>query len=207
MSGNNNTVTVPAGTVADAYLALLAHRGVDYLFANAGTDFVSIVEGLAKAKTLGRKVPTPITAPHENAAISMAHGYYLVTGRPQSAMVHVHVGLANSAMGIINAASDHVPLIMMSGRTPLTEFDRHGSRMTPIQYGQEVRDQGAMVREFVKWDYEMRFAEQATHLVDRAVAIAMSDPYTTPITLRPMIRPDNSKAASGKNGIANRRNP
>ena len=63
MSGNRKTVTIPAGTVAEAYLALLAQRGIDYLFANAGTDFVSIVEGLAKAKALGRAAPTPITAP------------------------------------------------------------------------------------------------------------------------------------------------
>jgi len=28
-----------AGSVAAAYLALLADRGVDYLFGNAGTDF------------------------------------------------------------------------------------------------------------------------------------------------------------------------
>ena len=34
-------------TVADAYLALLADRGVDYFFANAGTDFAPIVEALA----------------------------------------------------------------------------------------------------------------------------------------------------------------
>ena len=34
-------------TVADAYLAILADRGVDYLFANAGTDFAPLIEALA----------------------------------------------------------------------------------------------------------------------------------------------------------------
>ncbi len=35
-------------SVAEAYLALLADRGVEYLFANAGTDFAPIVEAYAK---------------------------------------------------------------------------------------------------------------------------------------------------------------
>ena len=138
MSGNSKTVTVPAGTVADSYLALLAHRGVDYLFANAGTDFVSIVEGLAKAKTLGRKVPTPITAPHENAAISMAHGYYLMTDRPQAVMVHVNVGTANAVAGIANAARCNVPVLMTAGRTPISEAGLPGSRSHLLHWAQEA---------------------------------------------------------------------
>ena len=31
--------TIKTEIVADAYLALLAERGIDYLFANGGTDF------------------------------------------------------------------------------------------------------------------------------------------------------------------------
>ncbi len=46
------------------------------------------------------------------------HGYYLVSARPQAVMVHVNVGLANAVMGAINAASDNVLLLLMSGRTP-----------------------------------------------------------------------------------------
>ncbi|CAN0552275.1 unnamed protein product, partial [Laminaria digitata] len=154
----------------------LKRNGVDYLFANAGTDFAPIIEGLAAQSGNTATMPAPLAIPHETAAIAMAHGYYLVTGRPQAAMVHVNVGLANSIMGLINAASDQIPLFMMAGRTPVTEFDRLGSRMTPIQYGQEMRDQNAMVREFTKWDYELRYPEQVTTLVDRGLAIAMTEP-------------------------------
>ncbi|MHA1107797.1 MAG: thiamine pyrophosphate-binding protein, partial [Alphaproteobacteria bacterium] len=59
-------------TVADAYLALLADRGVDYLFANAGTDFAPLIESLAKAQALGTPHPTAIACPHENTAQHMA---------------------------------------------------------------------------------------------------------------------------------------
>ena len=47
------TKTISSGTVADAYLALLADRGIEYLFANAGTDFAPIIEAYAKAQVEG----------------------------------------------------------------------------------------------------------------------------------------------------------
>ncbi|MBV0912445.1 thiamine pyrophosphate-requiring protein [Anianabacter salinae] len=161
-------------TGAEALLCALKASGIDYLFANAGTDFPPVIEALASLDA--GDIPTPVTIPHETAAVAMAHGYYLVTGKPQAVMVHVNVGLANAVMGVINAASDNVPLVMMSGRTPLTETGRTGSRASPIQYGQEMYDQSAMVREAVKFDYEMRYPEQGSAMVSRAVSLAMSEP-------------------------------
>ena len=112
---------------------------------------------MARAGTAGVELPEALVViSHETAAVAMAHGYYLVTGRPQAVMVHVNVGLANAVMGLINAATDNIPMVMCSGRTPVTEQGHLGSRNLPIHWGQEMRDQGAMVREFVKWDYELR---------------------------------------------------
>src|SRR5260221_3176296 len=70
-----------ARNVAAAYLALLADRGVDYLFGNAGTDFAPIIEAYAKAAQSGVAVPRPILATHENLAVAMAHGYGMVSRR------------------------------------------------------------------------------------------------------------------------------
>src|SRR5215472_18919156 len=53
---------MPAESVAEAYLALLAERGVEYLFANAGTDFAPIVEAYAKAAHTGLPAPKPLIA-------------------------------------------------------------------------------------------------------------------------------------------------
>src|SRR6185503_17240154 len=55
-------------TVSDAYLALMADRGVEYLFANAGTDFAPMIEALARAQALQLPHPRPVTCPHENTA-------------------------------------------------------------------------------------------------------------------------------------------
>ena len=64
--------SVDTGTVADAYLALLADRGVDYFFANAGTDFTPLIEAFAKAAALNLPAPKPIAVPHENVAMALA---------------------------------------------------------------------------------------------------------------------------------------
>ena len=156
-------------------LKSLKANGVDLLFVNSGSDFASVIEAYAADGASG-DLPRPVVAPHEHAAVAMAHGAYLVTGRPQAVMVHVNVGLANSVMGLVNAHADDVPIVMLSGRTPLTEHDRPGARGTPIQVGQEQFDQTAMVRELVKWDYELRYGENAANLASRACAIAASEP-------------------------------
>lgn len=162
-------------TGAASVLAGLKDNGVDYLFANAGTDFPPIIEALAQLGAGGR-APAPVTVPHETASVGMAHGFYLVSGRPQAMMVHVNVGLANAAMGAINAAGDNIPVLLMSGRTPITEAGRPGGRRSPIQYGQEMYDQSSLVRDVVKFHYEMRYPEQGAALVSRAITLAMSEP-------------------------------
>ena len=161
---------------AEGLLARLKANGIDYLFANGGTDFAPLIEGYANGMAKEMPMPVPIIVPHETAAMGMAHGYYLATGRAQAVMVHVNVGLGNCVMGVINAAQENVPMVVMSGRTPLTEFSREGSRMSPVQYAQEMRDQGSMVRELVKWDYELRYGDQVDVLIDRAATLAMADP-------------------------------
>lgn len=170
---NRQQATLTAG---GALLARLKAIGVDYIFANSGTDFPPIIEGLAEAAAKDIALPQALVMPHEGAAMGMAHGYYLATGRSQAVIAHTNVGLANCAIGAINAAVEHIPILLFSGRTPTTEKDRFGTRTVPIGWGQEMRDQTALVREACKWDYELRFPEQALEIADRAYAIANSTP-------------------------------
>lgn len=164
-------------TTAEVYLRLLASRGVDYLFANGGTDFAPIVEAYVKARNEGAKVPEPVVVPHENMGVAMLHGYTMVSGRTQAMMVHVGPGTANTLNGVINAARQNVPMLLTAGRTPLTESgDLAGARNFTIHWAQEHFDQAGMLREFVKWDYELRHPEQVETVVDRALAIAASEP-------------------------------
>jgi acetolactate synthase I/II/III large subunit len=161
---------------AEALIRLLADRGVEYFFGNAGTDFASIIEAFAKLSEVGGHAPIPVTVPHENVAVSMAHGYYLATGRPQAVMLHVNVGTANALCALFNAARENVPLLLLAGRTPITEDGEFGSRTVFIHWGQEMFDQAGMLREIVKWEYELRTPEQVEPVIDRALGLAMSAP-------------------------------
>jgi len=161
---------------AEAFLRALADHGTDYFFANPGTDFPPIVEAFSRAKKTNAKVPKPILVPHENLAVAMAHGAYLMNGRPQAVMVHVNVGTANTINNLINLSRDRVPLILAAGRTPITEKGSFGSRSRPIHWAQEMFDQAGMVRELVKWDYELRVPGQIGDVVARGVEVAMAHP-------------------------------
>jgi acetolactate synthase I/II/III large subunit len=168
--------TKEAGNVAGAYLALLADRGVDYLFGNAGTDFAPLIEAYSQAAQTSIAVPRPILATHENLAVTMAHGYGMLSRRIPAVMVHVSVGTANMICAAMNAARENVAILLTAGRSPLTETGLLGSRDGYIHWAQEMYDQAGMIREIVKWDYELRNGEQLATVVDRALAIAATEP-------------------------------
>ena len=161
---------------AEEYLDALAAHDIEHLFVNPGTDFAPIVEAYARAARTNRKVPTPMVVPHENAAVGMAHGFTMVTGKPQSVMLHTNVGTANAINMLIDASRDRIPMLLSSGRTPFTESGAEGSRSAHIHWAQEMYDQAGMLREMVKWDYEMKRGDQAGTVVDRAMEMASSSP-------------------------------
>ena len=167
----------PRPTLAgEVFLRTLADHGIDYFFANPGTDFPPIVEAFDRAKKTNAKVPKPVLVPHENLAVAMAHGAYLMNGKPQAVMVHVNVGTANTINNLTNLSRDRVPLILAAGRTPITEKGQFGSRSRPIHWAQEMFDQAGMLRELVKWDYELRMPGQVGDVVARAVEVSMAHP-------------------------------
>src|SRR5215470_5729252 len=166
----------PQPTAADVILASLHRHGIEFFFANPGTDFPAIVEGFARARMRDGEVPRPILVPHENLAVAMAHGAYLMTGRPQAVMVHVNVGTANTLNNLINLSRDRIPVLLAAGRTPITEHGTFGARNRPIHWAQEMFDQAGMLREVVKWDYELRVPEQVGDVVSRAYEVAMTSP-------------------------------
>ena len=168
-------ISAPEPTGADLFLQRLSDLGIDTVFANAGTDFPPIVEALSKLAARGQPLRA-IAVPHENLAVSMAYGHYLVSGRPQVIMLHVNVGTANAVCALMNAYRERIPLVVAAGRTPFTETGQVGSRSLFIHWAQEMFDQAGLVRESVKWDYEVRMPEQISAALDRAFSLVASDP-------------------------------
>ena len=163
-------------TVAEAYLIALRKFGVKFVFANGGTDFAPIVEGLLRSTEHGSDLPKFVTVPHENVAMSIASGYYKVAHEPAAVMVHTTVGTANALCGIMNADRGNIPILIAAGRSPATERGHHGSRNIGIHWSQENFDQGSMVRQYTRWDYELRAGQPVNTVVGRALDIAMTEP-------------------------------
>ena len=167
---------VPVENAAQAYLELLKAKGVKYFFVNPGTDSVPINDAFSRFAAEGKESPKLVLVPHEAPATAMAYGYAMVTGEPQVVMVHVNVGTANALCMVMNAQRARVPIIMTAGRTPVTEEGLPGTREGGNHWGQESYDQGSILREYVKWDYELRSTVQLPSIVDRAFKIAKAEP-------------------------------
>ena len=107
-------------STAHHFLEGLIDLGVDYIFANLGTDHVSLIEEMARWDKEGRKHPEMILCPHEVVAVHMAGGYALATGRAQAVFVHVDAGTANACMAIQNLFRYRLPVMLFAGRAPHT---------------------------------------------------------------------------------------
>ena len=168
---------VPVEYGAEAFLELLMANGVEYVFINSGTDTYPIQEAMAKYQALGKSVPRTVLCPHETTAIAAAHGYFMVSRRPQVVLVHVDQGTLQLGGGLHNAQRGRAGIVICAGRAPMTfEGEMPGTRSISIHWNQEQLDQAGVVRNYTKWDYEVRRNENVQHVVQRAFQIAGSEP-------------------------------
>jgi acetolactate synthase-1/2/3 large subunit len=163
--------------VADAFLELIDAHGSDKAFVNPGTDTYPLQEAWARRKERGLKQPEAVLCTHEFTAVSAAHGYYLVTGRPQTVLVHVDAGTANAVGALTNAAGANAGLVLCAGRIPFTcGGETWGGRDNYIMWSQDPFDQAGIVRGYVKWHYELSRPENTASVVARAFQVARNEP-------------------------------
>jgi acetolactate synthase I/II/III large subunit len=164
-------------SAAHYFLEGLVDLGVDYIFANLGTDHVSIIEEIARWDKCGRKHPEIILCPHEVVAVHMAGGYAFATGKCQAVLVHVDAGTANACMAIQNLFRYRLPVMLFAGRAPHTlHGELTGSRDTYVHFVQDPFDIASIVRPYVKWEYSLPSGIVVREALARASAFAHSDP-------------------------------
>jgi acetolactate synthase-1/2/3 large subunit len=164
-------------TASTALLETLRDAGVSYVFANFGSDHPALIEAIAEARAQGRPIPEIITCPNEMVALSAAHGYAQVTGQAQAVVVHVECGTQSLAGAVHNAAKARVPVFIFAGASPFTqEGELKGSRNEFIQWIQDVPDQRGIVRQYMRYDNELRSGRNLPQIVLRALQLAQSDP-------------------------------
>mgnify|MGYP005840466023 CR=1 FL=1 len=178
LSTDERTVTwIQAAETAEAYVEALIAQGVSCLFLNPGTDTFPVQEAVAKRQALGRPVPKVVLCPFEITGLAGAHGYYAATGRPLAVLVHVDVGTQNLGSMLHNAQRGRAAVVISAGRAPYTtDREVRGARDSHIHWLQEQMDQHGIVRNYTKWDYELRRPDQVGEVIVRAFQIAASDP-------------------------------
>jgi acetolactate synthase I/II/III large subunit len=164
-------------TASAAMLEALQEAGVSYIFANFGSDHPALIEAIAEARSLGRPTPAIVTCPNEMVAMTCAHGYAQLTGRAQAVVVHVDCGTQSLGGAVHNAAKARIPVFVFAGLSPSTqEGEATGSRNEFIQWIQDVPDQRGIVRQYMKYDNELRNARNVKQIVHRSLQLAHSDP-------------------------------
>jgi acetolactate synthase-1/2/3 large subunit len=164
-------------TASTAFLDALTEAGITHVFANWGSDHPALIEAIAEARANGREIPAIITCPNEMVALSAAHGFAQVSGRPQAVMVHVECGTQALAGAVHNADKGRVPVLIFAGASPYTQNgELPGSRNEFIQWIQDVHDQRGIVRGYMRYDNEIRSGHNIKQLVHRAMQFARSDP-------------------------------
>jgi acetolactate synthase-1/2/3 large subunit len=176
-TGERRLVTTPVEDGAEAFVEMLNNNGVDYLFLNSGTDTFPILEAIERRIEQERIVPKIILCIDETTAMFAAHGYYQLTGRAQAVLVHVDAGTINIGGAYHDAQRDRAAIVVCAGRAPSTfGGEARGGKDMNIHWIQEQPDQAGIVRNFTKWDYELRNLESVNWVVQKAFQVAQTEP-------------------------------
>ena len=162
---------------SDALMASMKLGGVDHLFFVSGSEIAFYQESAAKAREREWPAPRLVTMTHEGAALNAAIGSSMVSGQPAATAVHVDVGTLNYGAGIHTAWRGGYPVLMMAGAGPRAyPGTMTGGRDGGIQWVQEPRDQGEIVRQYTKHDHRLEHQDNPGLMVSRLLQVAMSDP-------------------------------
>jgi len=155
---------------SDAIAATLRELDIPYVALNPGASYRGLHDSLVNY--LGNTRPRMLLCLHEESAVALAHGWAKVTGRPMGAIVHSNVGLMHATMAIFNAWCDRMPIIVL-GATGAVDAMR---RRPWIEWIHTARDQGALIRNYTKWDDQPASVGAAQEAILRANMIAQTAP-------------------------------
>ena len=155
---------------SDAIAAMLRALDIPYLALNPGASYRGLHDSIVNY--LGNERPQMLLCLHEEAAVAIAHGYAKASGRLMGVVLHSNVGLMHGSMAIFNAWCDRVPMLILGATGP---WD--AARRRPwIDWIHTASDQGALVRDYTKWDNQPASVPAAYEALLRAVQMAETAP-------------------------------
>jgi thiamine pyrophosphate-dependent acetolactate synthase large subunit-like protein len=166
---------VERGSVAiewgsDALVELLSRLGLPYVALVPGSSYRGLHDSLVNYN--GNRDPQMLVCLHEEHAVAIAHGYAKVTGSPMAVAVHSNVGLMHATMAIYNAYCDRVPMLVIGATGPVDAAQRRPW----IDWIHTSADQGALIRDYTKWDDQPASVEAALDSLARAHEVTRAAP-------------------------------
>jgi thiamine pyrophosphate-dependent acetolactate synthase large subunit-like protein len=152
--------------IADALRAL----DVPYIALTPGASYRGLHDSIVNY--LGNTKPQMLLCLHEEAAVAIAHGYAKVTGKAMVTAVHSNVGLMHATMAMFNAWCDRMPVVVLGATGPVDA----AKRRPWIDWIHTARDQGALIREYTKWDDQPSSPAAAREAILRGSWIANTAP-------------------------------
>jgi thiamine pyrophosphate-dependent acetolactate synthase large subunit-like protein len=152
--------------IADALRSL----DIPYIALTPGASYRGLHDSIVNY--LGNTKPQMLLCLHEEAAVAIAHGYAKVTGKAMVTAVHSNVGLMHATMAMFNAWCDRMPMIVLGATGPVDA----AKRRPWIDWIHTARDQGALVREYTKWDDQPSSPAASREAILRGTWIANTAP-------------------------------
>jgi thiamine pyrophosphate-dependent acetolactate synthase large subunit-like protein len=166
----NLTGTNAPGFGSDVVADTLRALEIPYIALNPGASYRGLHDSIVNF--LGNETPQMLLCLHEESAVAIAHGYAKVTGKAMAAAVHSNVGLFHATMAIFNAWCDREPVIVLGATGPVDA----AKRRPWIDWIHTARDQGAIVRNYTKWDDQPASPAAAREALIRATWMANTAP-------------------------------
>ena len=145
---------------AAALLETLIECGVDTIFGYPGGAALPLYDALYNEPRLRH-----VLVRHEQAAVHAAEGYARTTGRVGVVLVTSGPGVGNTMTGLLDAMSDSVPILCISGQVATGVIGTGAFQES---------DALGMSRPVTKWNHQPRVADEIPAVIRRALAIAAS---------------------------------
>jgi thiamine pyrophosphate-dependent acetolactate synthase large subunit-like protein len=155
---------------SDAIAGVLREMGIRYIALNPGASYRGFHDSIVNY--LGNRDPQMILSLHDENAVAIAHGYWKASGEMMAAALHSNVGLMHATMGIFDAWCDRAPVLVMGATGPWDAMKRRPW----IDWLHTTSDQGALIRDYTKWDNQPGSVGAAIEAVLRGSQIAQTAP-------------------------------
>jgi thiamine pyrophosphate-dependent acetolactate synthase large subunit-like protein len=155
---------------SDAFAAILRELDLPYISLNPGASYRGLHDSIVNY--LGNRTPQMLLSIHDENAVTIAHGYTKATDRMMAAALHSNVGLMHATMSIFDAWCDRAPVLILGATGP---WDA-AKRRPWIDWVHTASDQGALIRDYTKWDNQPGSVEAAMEAMLRGAQIAQTAP-------------------------------